>query len=253
MKLKCSLKAACFSTLLVTMSGCGSDTRVVASQPPAARPAGATSGPNAGIQASLERLPVADASVLFDRYERVDRPDQIAALYYAVSGLPVDYPKLAEFSSQEYRSTSDEFRKRELMQALKPAIDNAIQQFRADRYFWVSIAGVQMEHFDFNSRSFPLRAPWIDENSYVYFNNSTYTLGFTNGSRYGRFTVQDEAVARPIEERVSRYDAVDNAQVYLFAQAVDMNTNRVKCQITRISLLDRRGIQIGELSPSPIF
>ena len=197
-----------------------------------------------------EKLPHADPRVPPEQYENLDRTDQVAALYYAVSGLPVDYEKMATLVSQDYRGTTDEFHKRELMQALKPAIDASVAKYRLNKYFWVSFRGVQMDHYDFSTHAFPLRAPWIEEGAFAYFGYSAeYTVKFSNGSKLSRFTVEDETTARLLESRVSHFDAIDTAQVYLFAQGVDMNANRVKCEITRVSLVDRKKNGLGELKP----
>ena len=213
---------------------------------------GAVGAPAAAMPAPARdlTLPQADPRVPFEQYARIDRGDQVACLYYAVAALPVDYEKMARIVSEEYRAANDEFRKRELMAALKPRVDGMIDEFHRNRYVHASLSGVSLEHYDFKTTSFPVNSPWRDEGSYIYFGgNVGYTIAFTNGQRFHSLPMADEAAARALEARVAHYDNVQTGEVYFFAQGADMNGDRVKCQIVKVALRDRRANVVAELRP----
>jgi hypothetical protein len=203
--------------------------------------------PRATAPAADSNLPRADRGVPFDRYDLIDRGEQTACLYYALAILPVDYEKMAGIVSQEYRSTSDAFRKHELLEALKPRVDATIAGYRQNRYFRVSMRG-SLNHYDFSTRSFPLSTGWAGEGSYLYFDNAEYTISFTNGTEFASLPMADEAAARALEARVTKGDVFRTADIYAFAQAADTNANRVKCQIVKIDLLNHGQIE-AEMRP----
>ena len=116
--------------------------------------------------ANYSNLPKADANVPDAQFVELNSGYQIGALFYALSsGSPPDYEQLSMAVSHEYRSTDDTFRKRDLMQGLKPQIDQQIQAYKdkRNRYFTAKVGSylsagnlLVLKHYDFKTNSFPL-------------------------------------------------------------------------------------------------
>jgi hypothetical protein len=199
-------------------------------------------GPN------FSNLPKADPNVPDAQFVELNGGYQMGALFYALSGSPPDYEKLAMAASQEYRSTADGFRKRDIVQALKPQIDQQIQAYKDTRhhYFTAKVgngAGVSdggllsLRHYDFKTKSFPLTQD-MSPNTYHYFNDAPfYSYAFTNGSGFQTFPLSDEQKAKEIEDLLTKIRISDGyLTAYMFAQGADTANRRVQMQIVRMVL-----------------
>lgn len=238
--------------LLATLAACGKSEQAA---PPAAdalermKQAGSDAGLAAEIKqrtVSAASLPQADRATPEGSYIPVDSGAQLAYLYYAVSGLPVDYEKLAGIVSQDYRRTSNAFTKQELLDALKPKIDQQIATFRQNRYVVID-THYQLDHIDMASKTFPLRGlPATD--SYIYYQDSAdYKLALTNGDAFAKYQAASDAQARELENLVENYQARGAARVYLYAQDTDLNAQLVRFQAVKVKLLGEDGKQIAQM------
>lgn len=109
-----------------TIAACGNKDAEQSQSQASLQPSGFNIAQGAGVGVSTPAaptLPIAEAATPLSTYVNVDSGIQLAYLYYAVSGLPTDYEKLAEISSQDYRSTTDSFKKKDILDTLKPQID----------------------------------------------------------------------------------------------------------------------------------
>jgi hypothetical protein len=199
--------------------------------------------------ANFSNLPKADPNVPDAQFVELDSGYHTGALFYSLSGLPPDYEKLAMAASQDYRTTADAFRKRDLLQALKPQIDQQIQAFKdpRNRYFTATVAnGLPLGHYDFKTNSFPVTQD-LSPGSYHYFNDAPYySFAFTNGSAFQKFPLSDEQKAKDIEDLVTKgliYQG--DAVAYMFAQGADTANNRVLMQIVRIVLHGPTHTEVG--------
>ena len=192
--------------------------------------------------AAIAALPQADTHVPPEQYLPISSGNQLMFLYYGLINLPVDYDKVAQAYSSEYRSTNDEFRKKDVVEALKPRIDAQIADSRQHRYFAVETpAG--LGHYDFTAKGFPVNGS-LGGNTYGYFmDNGAYKYSFTNGEAFKLLPVPDEALARRIEDMVHRGIPM-SLRLYAFAQDVDPNQQIVKSQIVTLKLLDNHGIAL---------
>ena len=204
-------------------------------------------------------LPKGDPSVPDSGYVELNSNYQIGALFFALSGLPPNYGALDRLASEEYRKTSDSFRKRDLEAALKPAIDKALASSKdpAHRYFrFKPDGGLQLGHFDLGSKSFPLISKpatdvdrWFTVGGAFYSNQDpTYRFYFTNGDDFYRFPVADEAKAKAIEDLIAKRQFFGGSvTVYAFAQGADTSANRVQMQILRVVLRDKDQNEVGRI------
>lgn len=195
--------------------------------------------------AQLERfkaLPHGVPTVPDSQYVPLNSGYQIAALFYALSGMPPDYEALASAASEDYRGNQDAFRKRDLMLALRPRIDEQIAAYKNPqaRYFsMVSATGASIQHYDFKTSSFPIVMGLGPDNA-VYFNDSPkFRIGYNNGNDFLHFPVADEQRAKDLETRVAKFELQScESLLYLYVQQADTANNEVKAEVMRVVLKD---------------
>jgi len=197
----------------------------------------------------LNSLAKGDPNTPDSQFVELNSGYQLATLFYSLSGMPPDYEALTAAASEEYRSTSDEFRKRDLMQAMRPKIDAQLASYKdpRNRYLRIVIANsLPLGHYDFNSRSFPLTTE-LDPDHYLYFNDaSKYSVSYSNGSSFQKYPVSDEQRAKELEGLVTKNQTWGgSATAYLFMQAADTSNNRVDAQILHVVLEQSGHREIG--------
>lgn len=193
-------------------------------------------------------LPQPDTSKPLASYTELDSGNQIMFLYVAASKLPPDYEKLAQSYSREYRESNDSFRKNDLLQAIKPQLDQKIAMAKADPYGWMQIDDARLGAYDFDRKGFPVGE--FEEGRYRYFNDAyDYNIGWSNYAQMGFLPVADEATARQIESIRAKYGSQPRLKVYFFAQTADLDNQRVNALVTRTQLVDRSGRVLAEYGP----
>jgi len=179
-------------------------------------------------------------------YPELQSGQQIMLLYIAASKLPPDFGKLAEQFSQEYRNTSDGFRRNDLLQSIKPQLERQIAAVAAAPYAWMLVSGATVRAYDFERRGFPVSE--FDGDSSRYFNdNYNYRLSWANGSQVQFVRVPDEAKAREME--ALRNSNSLKLKIYFFAQSADLNSQTVKAYVTRVQIYDLDGRLVLEYGP----
>jgi hypothetical protein len=185
-------------------------------------------------------LPRADKSTPLDDYIELSSGHQLMFAYLSMAAMPIDYPQIAASYSQDYARTADEFRKNDLLNALKPKIDAEVAKAGARRYVRMSIDN-PIAKYDFEKKGFPLANAIWESGSTRYFNdNSDYRLGFTNGDAFRYLTVASEDQARTIEALRSKYEAL-HLVIYCYTQDADLSGKTLKAEIVKVALLDRKG------------
>lgn len=186
-------------------------------------------------------LPQPDASVALSQYVPVKSGESLMYLFHAVSGLPPDMNKLAEAVSREYRSSSDRFRRQDILKAIQPQIEAQIAEKANQRYVSWEIRDLVLQHYDFRARRFPIKPEYLSGASHFYWDDlPSYRISFTAPEALRYIEVSDEALARSIESAVSKYETLV-LRVYGFAQGADLNKNSVKAVVTHVELLDKAG------------
>lgn len=251
MKTKTRFAAFLTSTLLAAgmsgLSACSKGGDNAAADTETAAPTlGDALSPEKAQQAVAEQrrsgLAKADLKVPLESYFPLKSGNELMFMYYALSGIPPEMDKIASKYSSEYRSSSDAFRKQDLMAALKPRIENELEVAKSRRYFVYEI-DQNLQHYDFEKKQFPLKNG-LQEDSYWYmFDNSDYKVEFTGVAPFQRLDVQDETKARAIEKLVSGYQQF-TLRIYAFAQDVDVNRSHLMAQVVKVVLLDRQGNEL---------
>lgn len=226
--------------LLILLAACGkapSDKTDTPAQAPQAK------APTAAVAAQVAPPdPQADPATPDSQYAETESGNQLMFLYYALSDMPVDYEAIAKAYSSDYRSTSDAFRKQDIMNSLKPRIDAEIARAKTARYFIYEIRP-ELQHYDFAGKAFAIKNLQAGYSWYVS-DNSQYQLTFPNADAYSKLRVDDETLARSIEGMVGKYPS-PALRIYGFAQGVDLNKKWVKAQIVKIELRDARGSRLA--------
>jgi hypothetical protein len=238
---------------LLALTACKQD----ANEPGAAN-ADATPAPSGMLGAATDKVkaraaaaavPQPDASKPLSSYPELESGQQIMFLYVAASRLPPDFAKLAEAFSSEYRETSDSFRKNDLMQAIRPQLEEKIALAKAAPYGWMEIEDSDnLGAYDFERKGFPVGE--FEDSKYRYFNdNYNYKIGWANYSQLAFIPVADEATARQIEAMRSNYGNTPRLKVYFFAQSADLDNERVNAVVTRVQVTDKSGRVLAEYGP----
>ncbi len=225
--------------LLTVLAACGESKKEA--KAPTLRDATPAVATDAVKKAPVEKTrEVADKSTPLESYKTLNSGDQIMYAYLGLSGMPIDYPAIARKVSKEYSSSGDEFRKNDLLTALKPKIDAAVGEAKKQRYWKISI-DEPIEKYDFERKGFPLSSSVAGEGSYRYFNeNSEYRLAFTNGSKFKTLTNISEDTARRIEGLRSQYGKLELV-VYCFAQDTAVSATTVNAEIVKVVLATKAG------------
>jgi hypothetical protein len=100
--------------------------------------------------------PKADKSVPFSSYQKLTDGKQLMFAYYAASTAPVEYEKVAAIlEPQKYVYEQDEFKRRDVLAALKPQIDAAVEKAKQSKYYKIAVgSSSDLDKYDFESKSF---------------------------------------------------------------------------------------------------
>lgn len=245
--MKKMMLAACLAAMALTACGSKEDAAVKAEAEKAPQSASMTSAqPSAAF-------PSADRSVPLEQYQARTR-DLSDWLYFALSAQPIDYEKVAWVMSGEYRVASDAFKKKDLMDALKPQIDAKLAEVRKSRrYLYIDFAPgtVSLGHYDLATKSFPISG--LDDAS----------MRLTNGNAFQALPMLDENKAREVEASITKgvaYDVSPSekslgvpgrfptvARLYVFAHSVGPDGGPVQYEIVRLVMKTTDGMPFAEL------
>ena len=203
----------------------------------AASPAAARKAQEDAVKAALPKANKATPSA---DYTELSSGHQVMFAYLALAAMPIDYKEIAERFSQDYSRAGDEFRKNDLLTALKPKIDGEVSKAGARRYLKMTIDN-PIEKYDFDKKGFPVQSGIWEAGSYRYFNdNGSYKLGFSNGETFRYLDVAAEDSARAIENLRGKYEPL-RLVVYCFTQDADVSNKTIKAEIVKVELIDKRG------------
>lgn len=197
-------------------------------------------------QAVNSRLQKGDPATALTNYRKIDSGNQVMFLYLGLLNLPVDYEKVVESYSSEYNRTNDSFKKKDILTALQPKVDQEIAQAKSSRYILLeSRESSLLERYDFSKKSFAVKE-FADNDRYTYYyDNNQYTLAKTNATQFATLSVPDEARARVIEGYLSKYTPL-RTETYVYAQDADPSNTRVKLEIMKFRLISPTGEVLAE-------
>lgn len=196
--------------------------------------------------AQKNALPKADANTPQKSYRNIESGNDLMFIYYALSSVPPEMTRIASFYSEEYRGSSDAFRKSDILKGLEPRIQQELAKAKSERYFTYEISQ-SLEHYDLTRKDFRLKSE-LSGHSWSSSDNREYKLRLSNGDAITAIKVEDEALARSIEQNVDRYNA-HSLKLYLFAQDADPSKSTVKAQIVMATLMDDKGRELITVKP----
>lgn len=248
---------ATFLLCAAVLPGCSKEQ--AAAEPKAAGSTPAL-GPSAAAAAAPKAAPVvkADKSKPLAEYQDLKSGRTVMFAYLAVDTLPIDYGKIAGLVSSEFAISQDEFRKHDLLTALRPGIDAEVAKAKENRYYRME-GEVEVEKYDFETKSFRL-GTFADPSTQIYFNDiQSYSVGFSNAQQFQRLRVEDEAQARRVEGVRAQTGAGGNSlqkahakhklflAVYLFAAEAKLGQPVLMAEVVRVQLKDEKGNVLAEM------
>ncbi len=193
----------------------------------------------------LAEAPKADKSIPLEQYQELTSGQQVMFSYLANSDMPVDYDKSAQAISAEYRGQSDDFKKRDLLNALKPRIDAEVAKAKSAKYF-IANFDAELDKYDFESKAFPLKN-LRDSGTYWYFYDvNAYRYSFLNGANFSKLPVADETMARTIESYRANYKKM-TLRVYFYATSTKLGESILLGEVVRVRLYDGKGTLLTEI------
>lgn len=222
--------------LATALAGCDKAGDVAQADPAADKQQASDQGAGAPavVKAADAELPKGDKNKPQDQFVELNSGVQLMQAYYAFSGLPIPYEKLAEQSSVDYRQTSDAFKKQDILKALQPKLEQEIQAVKANPYLMIRTQ-VMLKNYDMQRKAFPLTG--FEADSYLSFNDGDAALSFTNTDDFQFYPQTDEAKAREMEAIVSKNAyARYPARAYIYIQdARDQSGRRmVRAQLLKL-------------------
>ncbi len=239
-----TLCTAIAATLL--LAACGDKQNSPAAGAPSSAEAATSTAPADAKDAPVA-LPQPDPGKPLAEYNPLDSGQQLMFLYTALSPLPPDFEQIATAASQEYRNTADTFRRKDLMTALQPQLQQSIAAAARSPYYRVE-GDADLKPYDFERKGFPVGV--YSGNRFHYFHDlPAYNYTLTNAVQVALAPVADEGAARAIEGLRSHWNTQPRVRTYFFAQSVDLNRHEVNAVVTRVELLDRSGKVVASYAP----
>lgn len=194
-------------------------------------------------KAQASAMPKGDPAKPLAEYRSISGGNDLMFLYHGLLNMPIDYEKIAEVYLDSYRYTNDAFKKQDMLKAIKPRIDQAIEAAKNSRYIVWEISSPYrsaLNSYDMGSQSFTIKD--LSSSGYFYWNDnaSSYHLQFTNAEQMAALKVTDESKARAIESMVSSNQAM-KVKLYAFVQDADPSTKNIKAEILHVTVSSKNG------------
>lgn len=241
-----TMRASALAILIaMALSGCSDKNPEVGAAPDESANLQDALSQEGAKKAQLASLSKGDPSTPLEQYVNLESGKQLMFMYYALSNMPPDYNQMAESYSDDYRRANDGFKKQDILKAIQPRMEQEIANAKANRYFRDE-QDLEIGPYDFDKKVFPLSG--FDDGYYRYFYDlSEYKYSYTNATPLRMLAIQDDTVARKIEEMRSKYQKM-RIVIYAFSQDVDLNNKQVKSQILKFKITDRNGAEIYSTS-----
>lgn len=198
---------------------------------------------SAAIKAAIQEkqaknAPVGDPSVPLEQYEQLDGGNQLLATLISMKAVPLDYEEFAAKINQKYRSESDVFKKKDMMEILKPQIDQYVLQAATKRYVYTD-HNPNLSNFDFDSMSYTMNGLPGKGAEFYFYDNSDVKISYSNADVFEKLKLNEEQ-ARTIESLRAKYTRM-TLRVYMYMNDHKLGEPVVKAQIMRAVLQGPKG------------
>lgn len=199
----------------------------------------------AAIQAKQsQKAPLGDPAIPLEQYEQLDGGNQLMATLISMKAVPLDYEEFAAKINQKYRFESDVFKKKDMLEILKPQIDQYVQQAAIKRYVYTD-HNPDLSDFDFDSMSYTFKGLPGKDSEFYFYDNSDVNISYSNSDVFEKLKL-DEEQARNIESLRAKYTRM-NLRVYMFINDHKLGEPVVKAQIMRVVLQGPKGETLATL------
>jgi hypothetical protein len=187
------------------------------------------------------KLPVADPAIPLSQYAVWDSNNIPMYTYYALANKALekqDYEIIMGNIDDKYTYEGDGFKKADLRKTLQVKVDNTLEKYKANtnRYFKATWSYFSLQNYDFERLAFPQRA--LRDNTLFGWNGRTaFNLTFSNAEPYLDFKVEEEKLARKIEEQINQ-GRLFELDIYGFVQGISEENKTLTVQIVSIDLKD---------------
>jgi hypothetical protein len=202
----------------LALSGCShSEPSASATAAPSAPNGSAATAPAAP---SPEPAAVTAGEHPFDAYVPIAQ-DGMAwmALYYSVSGAPVDYPAAAERFDPTYQRTSDAFAKRDALNAIKPRLDAAIAEAKANPYRRLPAFLSTLPSYDLDHQAYDLM-PIVNPDNRLDVAQGEAVIAFASTQVLSTYHPASEQEARQVEQILGSNSLGRQVKVTILGKAV---------------------------------
>ena len=231
------LAAAC----ALALTACGkkeekaADLGVTYSSSPSASP------PDAAPKPVADSEQKGDPNTPLDQYQEINSGKQIMYIWLAISRDPMNYEDLAYIISSDYRRKRDEFKRRDMLAMLKPAIDEEVKKAGSNLYYMMSREGKSLDYllgkYDFERKGFPLSV--VYEGVEHYFDDAyQYKIKYTNANQFRWIDVPDETKARALSALKEKEPYV-RVELYFYAGNTELGGTTIKAQIMKLRIVHR--------------
>lgn len=226
---------------VISQVGCGEKSKIYAANKFNLTDATSQKAVEAAKQVAFQpNLPKANRDTPLESYVEYNSGNQLMFAYLSLSAVPIDYKVILNRYSSDYAGQADEFKKNDLLTALKPKIDTEVTKAKSQRYVKMLVSN-PIEKYDFEKKGFPVSDSIWQPDNYRYFSdNAEYKIGFRNGEGFRYLKLSSEEEARKIEDIRSKYGSLQMA-VYCYLQYVDISNKTIKVEIIKIALIDKNG------------
>lgn len=192
--------------------------------------------------------PKADKSVPFSDYKKLTDGKQLMFAYYAASTAPVEYEKVAAIlEPQKYVYEQDEFKRRDVLAALKPQIDAAVEKAKQSKYYKIAVgSSSDLDKYDFESKSFLCKSvPFDGATQFFTDGTNEYRFTFANGEAFRKFKIDNEELARKLESLRTKYNSFD-VVAYFFAGDTKIGEKTISGELMKLQIVDKQGNVLAE-------
>lgn len=186
-------------------------------------------------------------------YVLLKDPVQLVSQEVVLMPPPLNYDRIAKALSLKYVRTDDTFKKKDILASLKPKIDELLKEAGENHYMILS-SKPYFENYDFNKKSFQL-STFNEDRTFGYSNDGNMdnraSIDFSNKKKFNLLKVEDEAVAREIEDLRSASNFNDNSmKTFIFIQKThqlsDNTSPFLVAEIMKVQILGKKGNIIFE-------
>lgn len=190
------------------------------------------------------QAPQADRNRPLEQYESLEGGNQLMATLISMGAMPMDYEDFASKINQAYANENDAFKKRDLLNNLKPQLDALVEQAKQNRYVFTDHRP-QLSEFDFETMSYTLNGLPEKGSEFYFYDNRGAMISYSNADAFKKLQLTEEQ-ARVVEEYKAKYRDM-SLRVYLYMNDHKLGEPVVKAQIVHLHLVGPKGEVLGTI------